>query len=270
MATSRPTATYSHRCPPCEFRPRSVRDPGFGDTVDFTQIKAALLPCPSRHQSHRHRAGAGPAGVAPPTTANNSAADRLGTERRRHHHDPTRSSCKEWGTHRWLIETKRSPHPAVRPAPGLEHRAHRAGHWRCRQAAAQGPATAGPRSGALRREDPGVAYPDETPEQIIRRLEAVPGDGHQRRRCGRRHRSLPGVGTMAALSAVAGESLFFLEASALLALAVAEVHGIDPADQQRRESLVLAVALGEEGVTALGKILSAAGAPPRSSSCRPR
>ena len=101
-----------------------------------------------------------------------------------------------------------------------------------------------------------ASHPDETPEQIIRRLEkqylvTVTSSGGAVGATA----AFPGVGTMAALSAVAGESLFFLEASALLALAVAEVHGIDPADQQRRESLVLAVALGEEGVTALGKML---------------
>lgn len=100
------------------------------------------------------------------------------------------------------------------------------------------------------------AHPDESPEQIIARLEkqyltAVTGSGGAVGATA----AVPGVGTIAALSAVAGESLFFLEASALLALAVAEVHGIDPADQQRRESLVLAIALGEEGLTALGKLV---------------
>ncbi|GED97418.1 hypothetical protein [Gordonia crocea] len=101
-----------------------------------------------------------------------------------------------------------------------------------------------------------AAHPEETPEQIIGRLEkqyllAVTGSGGAVGATA----AVPGVGTIAALSAVAGESLFFLEASALLALAVAEVHGIDPDDQQRRESLVLSVALGEEGLTALGKLV---------------
>ncbi len=101
-----------------------------------------------------------------------------------------------------------------------------------------------------------AAHPGESPAQIITRLEkqyllAVTGSGGAVGATA----AVPGVGTVAALSAVAGESLFFLEASALLALAVAEVHGVDPADQQRRESLVLAVALGEEGLTALGKLV---------------
>ncbi|MFT3899602.1 MAG: hypothetical protein QM728_05050 [Gordonia sp. (in: high G+C Gram-positive bacteria)] len=101
-----------------------------------------------------------------------------------------------------------------------------------------------------------AAHPDESPEQIIERLEkqfllAVTGSGGAVGATA----AFPGVGTVAALGAVAGETLFFLEASALLALAVAEVHGVDPADQQRRESLVLSVALGEEGITALGRLV---------------
>ncbi|NNG98594.1 hypothetical protein HLA97_15220 [Gordonia araii NBRC 100433] len=101
-----------------------------------------------------------------------------------------------------------------------------------------------------------AAHPDESPAQIIERLEkqyllAVTGSGGAVGATA----AVPGVGTVAALSAVAGESLFFLEASALLALAIAEVHGVDPDDQHRRESLVLSVALGEEGLTALGKLV---------------
>src|SRR5690242_20660046 len=38
--------------------------------------------------------------------------------------------------------------------------------------------------------------------------------------------AFPGIGTIAAMSAVAGETVVFLEATAVFALAVAEVHGI--------------------------------------------
>ncbi|MFT4200004.1 hypothetical protein [Gordonia sp. (in: high G+C Gram-positive bacteria)] len=101
-----------------------------------------------------------------------------------------------------------------------------------------------------------AAHPDESPEQIIARLEkqyllAVTGSGGAVGATA----AVPGVGTVTALGAVAGETVFFLEMSALLALAIAEVYGIDPADQPRRESLVLTVALGEEGVSALGKLV---------------
>ncbi|QKT06826.1 hypothetical protein HUN08_06170 [Gordonia sp. X0973] len=101
-----------------------------------------------------------------------------------------------------------------------------------------------------------ASHPDESPQQIIERLEkqylvAVTGTGGAVGATA----AFPGVGTIAALSAVAGESLFFLEASALLALAIAEVHGIEPADQKRRESLVLSVALGEEGMSALSRLV---------------
>jgi hypothetical protein len=53
--------------------------------------------------------------------------------------------------------------------------------------------------------------------------EALPGRGDgQRRRVGSAA-AFPGIGTLAALSAVAGETLVFLEATAVFALAVAEV-----------------------------------------------
>lgn len=138
------------------------------------------------------------------------------------------------------FEHPRPPAPAIGAADKLLRRAQRL----------QGPAVA-KYVGKIR-----AAHPDETPAQIITRLEkqyllAVTGSGGAVGATA----AIPGVGTVAALSAVAGESLFFLEASALLALAVAEVHGVDPADQQRRESLVLTVALGEEGLTALGKLM---------------
>lgn len=56
-----------------------------------------------------------------------------------------------------------------------------------------------------------------------------------------------------------GETALFLEASALLALSIAEVHGIPISDDERRKTLVLAVALGEEGVVALGRVVGTRG-----------
>lgn len=99
-------------------------------------------------------------------------------------------------------------------------------------------------------------HPDDTPQQIVERLEkhyllAVTGTGSAVGAAA----AVPGIGTVTALGAATGESALFIEASALLALAVAEVHGIPIHDNERRTALVLAVALGEEGVLAVGKVV---------------
>lgn len=103
-------------------------------------------------------------------------------------------------------------------------------------------------------------YPNDSPAQLIRRLEkrylhAVTGSGGAVGATA----AIPGVGTMTALGAMTGESAFFIEASALLALAIAEVHGIPLHDNERRKTLVLTVALGEEGVLALGRVVGTRG-----------
>lgn len=103
-------------------------------------------------------------------------------------------------------------------------------------------------------------YPDEGPEQVIRRLEklylnTVTASGGAVGATA----AIPGVGTVTALGAITAETAVFIEASALLALAVAEVHGIAPTDHERRKTLVLAVALGEEGANLVGKALGAKG-----------
>ncbi|ALG86687.1 membrane protein [Gordonia phthalatica] len=101
-------------------------------------------------------------------------------------------------------------------------------------------------------------HPDESPEQVIRRLEkhylrTVTASGGAVGATS----AVPGIGTVAALGAITAESALFIEASALLALAIAEVHGISPADAERRKTLVLAVALGDEGTTIVGKAIGA-------------
>jgi hypothetical protein len=92
------------------------------------------------------------------------------------------------------------------------------------------------------------AHPEETPAQTIARLEtlylnAVTGSGGAVGATA----AIPGVGTVAALTAAASETLFFLEASALFTLAVAAIHGIAPQDHEQRRALVLAVVLGDSG-----------------------
>ncbi|MFW0790914.1 hypothetical protein [Gordonia sp. CPCC 205333] len=102
--------------------------------------------------------------------------------------------------------------------------------------------------------------PDATPAQIIEKLEkryltAVTGSGGAVGATA----AIPGIGTFTALGAITGETALFIEASALLALAIAEVHGIEPHQTERRKALVLSVALGEEGVLALGKVVGSNG-----------
>ncbi|MDL9937055.1 hypothetical protein QSJ18_09910 [Gordonia sp. ABSL1-1] len=103
-------------------------------------------------------------------------------------------------------------------------------------------------------------YPDDSPAQIIERLEkrylsAVTGSGGAVGAAA----AVPGVGTVTAFGAISADTVFFLEASALLALSVAEVHGIPLHDNERRKTLVLTVALGEEGVVALGRVVGSRG-----------
>ena len=69
--------------------------------------------------------------------------------------------------------------------------------------------------------------------------------------------AFPGIGTIAALSAVAGETVVFLEATAAFVLAVADVHGIPVEDRERRRTLVLAALVGEDGSGAVKDLLGA-------------
>jgi hypothetical protein len=69
--------------------------------------------------------------------------------------------------------------------------------------------------------------------------------------------AFPGIGTVTALSAVAGETVLFLEATAAFVLAVAEVHGIPVEDRERRRTLVLAALVGENGSGAVKDLLGA-------------
>lgn len=98
------------------------------------------------------------------------------------------------------------------------------------------------------------AHPEETPAQIIARLErqyllAVTGSGSAVGASA----AVPGVGTIAALAAVSAETTFFMEASALFTLAVAAVHGVRPEDAPRRRAMVLSVVLGDSGMEIVQK-----------------
>ena len=100
--------------------------------------------------------------------------------------------------------------------------------------------------------------PEASPAQIVTKLEkhylaAVMASGAAVGSAA----AFPGIGTLAALSAVAGETVVFLEATAAFALAVAEVHGIPVEDRERRRNLVLGVLVGEEGKGAVRDLLGA-------------
>jgi hypothetical protein len=66
---------------------------------------------------------------------------------------------------------------------------------------------------------------------------------------------LPGVGTLAALSAAAGETAVFLEATAFYTLAVAAVYGVPIDDRERRRALVLSVLAGDDSKQAMTDLI---------------
>jgi hypothetical protein len=67
--------------------------------------------------------------------------------------------------------------------------------------------------------------------------------------------TFPGVGTLTALSVGAGETVFFLEATAFFVLATAAVYGIPADHRERRRALVLAVLVGDDTKRALGDLI---------------
>lgn len=95
---------------------------------------------------------------------------------------------------------------------------------------------------------------DEPPQAIVRALEkhylsAVSSTGAAVGGTA----AVPGVGTKVAAALSVGEVATFLEASALLSLAVAEVHGLTIEEVERRRTLLLAVLLGDSGVKVVEK-----------------
>ena len=100
------------------------------------------------------------------------------------------------------------------------------------------------------------ASPHATPAEIVKRLEkhylaAVMASGAAVGSAA----AFPGIGTLAAMSAVAGETVVFLEATSVYVLAVAEVFGIPADHRERRRALVLAVLVGEDSKHAVADLL---------------
>jgi hypothetical protein len=98
--------------------------------------------------------------------------------------------------------------------------------------------------------------PEATPAEIVAKLEkyylaAVMASGAAVGSAA----AFPGIGTLVALSAVAGETVVFLEATAVFVLATAEVYGIPAEHRERRRALVLAVLVGEDGKHAVADLI---------------
>lgn len=96
--------------------------------------------------------------------------------------------------------------------------------------------------------------PKATPAEVVRILEkryllAVSASGGAVGAAA----ALPVIGTGTALAITAGQVASFLGASSLLALAVADVHGISTDDSARRRALLLTALLGDEGPELLGQ-----------------
>lgn len=68
----------------------------------------------------------------------------------------------------------------------------------------------------------------------------------------------PGIGTLAAASAAVGETVFFLEATALFVLANAVAYGIPADHSERRRALILAVLVGDDSKRALSELIGPA------------
>jgi len=92
---------------------------------------------------------------------------------------------------------------------------------------------------------------DATPAEVVRLLErrylaAVTAVGAASGGAA----AIPGAGTGASIASTALEVSAFVEATALFALAMAEVHGLRIDDPQVRRALVLAILLGDAGAEA--------------------
>lgn len=70
--------------------------------------------------------------------------------------------------------------------------------------------------------------------------------------------AFPGIGTLTAMSAVAGETVVFLEATAVFVLAVAGVYGIPADHREQRRALVLSVLVGEDSRRAIADLVGPA------------
>ncbi|MDN3494727.1 hypothetical protein QL996_02195 [Planococcus sp. APC 4015] len=100
-----------------------------------------------------------------------------------------------------------------------------------------------------------LRHPEAAPDAIVRMLErryltAVTTGGAAVGATA----VVPGIGTGVTLALSGVETVGFLEATALFAQSVAEVHGIPVADPDRARALVLTLMLGKEGVDLVSQL----------------
>ncbi|HUH72330.1 MAG TPA: hypothetical protein VLZ05_27840 [Mycobacterium sp.] len=103
------------------------------------------------------------------------------------------------------------------------------------------------------------AYPDASPVEVVAKLEkhylaALTASGAAVGSAA----TFPGVGTLAAVSAGAGETVFFVEATAVFVLAKAVVYSIPADHRERRRALVLSVLVGDDSRRAIGELIGPA------------
>jgi hypothetical protein len=100
-----------------------------------------------------------------------------------------------------------------------------------------------------------LRHPDAAPADIVRILErrylaAVTTGGAAVGATA----VVPGIGTGVTLALSGVETVGFLEATALFAQSVAEVHGVPVADPDRARALVLTLMLGKEGIDLVSQL----------------
>ncbi|WP_025735348.1 hypothetical protein [Mycobacterium genavense] len=150
-----------------------------------------------------------------------------------------------------LRSLRRSEQPPENASPGRPKAATRAlAQVIERSSRVQGPA-AEALVARLRR-----TYPGASPAEIITKLEnryltALTASGAAVGSAA----TFPGIGTLTAMSAGAGETVFFLEATAIFVLSTAHVHGIPADHYERRRALVLAVLVGDDSKRAIGELI---------------
>ncbi|WP_052206922.1 hypothetical protein [Sinomonas humi] len=66
--------------------------------------------------------------------------------------------------------------------------------------------------------------------------------------------AVPGVGTVTSLALSAAATVAFLEATALYAASIAELHGVHLEDPERARTTIMAIMLGEEGTALLSEL----------------
>ncbi|WP_298251902.1 hypothetical protein [uncultured Arthrobacter sp.] len=101
-------------------------------------------------------------------------------------------------------------------------------------------------------------HPDASPADLARRLErdylrATTAAGAAVGATA----AVPAVGTVASLGLSAAATVGFLEATALYAESIAELHGIHTDDPERSRAMVMAILMGEEGTALIRSILGA-------------